>query len=144
MGLLSCCFLPTDFSIRFLDDELGNLNDPLYRAVAWQALYEGVLHKKVKGEFFLKLCIKHLPQEKNNLVVNRTLSFLKIIYSTYLDEGSRQLIQDDLERFCINMVNNKAEGKNKKSYFNTLLSMNMIRLVLRLIWYCGIRMFMKI
>ena len=116
------CFLPTDFSIRFLDDELGNLNDPLYRAVAWQALYEGVLHKKVKGEFFLKLCIKHLPQEKNNLVVNRTLSFLKIIYSTYLDEGSRQLIQDDLERFCINMVNNKAEGKNKKSYFNTLLS----------------------
>lgn len=46
------CFLPTDFSIRFLDDELGNLNDPLYRAVAWQALYEGVLHKKVKGEFF--------------------------------------------------------------------------------------------
>ena len=104
------CFLPTDFSIRFLDDELGNLNDPLYRAVAWQALYEGVLHKKVKGEFFLKLCIKHLPQEKNNLVVNRTLSFLRIIYSTYLDEGSRQLIQDDLERFCINMVNNKAEG----------------------------------
>ena len=100
------CFLPTDFSIRFLDDELGNLNDPLYRAVAWQALYEGVLHKKVKGEFFLKLCIKHLPQEMNNLVVNRTLSFLRIIYSTYLDEGSRQLIQDDLERFCINMVNN--------------------------------------
>ena len=95
---------------RFIGQLLGKL------------LYEGVLHKKVKGEFFLKLCIKHLPQEKNNLVVNRTLSFLRIIYSTYLDEGSRQLIQDDLERFCINMVNNKAEGKNKKSYFNTLLS----------------------
>ena len=43
------CFLPTDFSIRFLDDELGNLNDQLYRAVAWQALKECVLHKKVKG-----------------------------------------------------------------------------------------------
>jgi len=116
------CFLPTEYSIRFLDEELGKIGNPLYRAVGWQLLYEGVLNKKVKGEFFVKLCIKHLPAEKDNLIVNRTLSFLRSVYSTYLDEGSRQLLQDDLERFCMNMVNNKAEGKNKKSYFNTLLS----------------------
>ena len=71
------CFLPTEYSIRFLDEELGKIGNPLYRAVGWQLLYEGVLNKKVKGEFFVKLCIKHLPAEKYNRIVNRTLSFLR-------------------------------------------------------------------
>lgn len=116
------CFLPTEYMVHFLDNDLSRISDPLYRAVAWQLLYEGVLYKKVKGELFVKLCIKHLPSEKDNLIVNRTLSFLKTIYSTYLDEGGRQLLQDDLERFCMNMMRNSTEEKNRKPYFNTLLT----------------------
>lgn len=115
------CFLPTEYSVQFLSKELNQIGNPLYRAVAWQLLYEGVLNKKVKGEFFVKLCMKHLPHEKNNLVVNRTLSFLRTVYSTYLDEGGRQLLQEELERFCVNMIDNDAG--NKKSYFNTLLTL---------------------
>ena len=114
------CFLPTEFGIQFLGKELSQIDHALYRAVAWQLLYEGVLNKKVKGEFFLKLCMKHLPHEKNNLVVNRTLSFLRTVYSIYLDEGSRQLLQEELERFCLNMLD--RDSGNKKSYFNTLLA----------------------
>lgn len=114
------CFLPTDYGIQFLSTELNKMDRAFHRAVSWQLLYEGVLRKKVKAEFFVKLCMKHLPQEKNNLVVNRTLSFLRTVYSIYLDEGGRQLLQEELERFCMNMIENNTG--NKKSYFNTLLA----------------------
>lgn len=116
------CFLPTDFSVQFLDGNLSRLENPLYRAVAWQLLYEGVLHNGVKGEWFVRFCIKHLPKEENNLIVNRTLFFLRTVYSTYLDEGTRQLLQDDLERFCQSMMR-EASPQNKKLYFNTLLAL---------------------
>ena len=117
------CFLPTSFSMQFLDENLSRLEEPLYRAVAWQLLYEGVLHGKVKGEWFVRFCIKHLAKEDNNLIVNRTLSFLRVVYNTYLDEGTRQLLQDDLERFCQNMIKNTPSSMNGKSYFKTLLAL---------------------
>ena len=116
------CFLPTDFSVQFLDENLSRLEDPLYRAVAWQLLYEGVLHGEVKGEWFVRFCLKHLTKEKNNLIVNRTLFFLRTVYNTYLDEGTRQLLQDDVERFCQNMMKSSGED-NKKLYFKTLLAL---------------------
>lgn len=117
------CFLPTSYSVQFLDENLSRLQEPLYRAVAWQLLYEGVLHECVKGEWFVRFCFKHLPTEANNLIVNRTLSFLKNVYNTYLDEGTRQLLQDDLERFCVNMIKNTPNQMNRKSYFHTLLAL---------------------
>ena len=116
------CFLPTDFSVQFLDENLSRLENPLYRAVAWQLLYEGVLYKEVKGEWFVRFCIKHLAKEENNLIVNRTLYFLRTVYNIYLDEGTRQLLQDDLERFCQNMMKS-ASPQNGKLYFNTLLAL---------------------
>lgn len=117
------CFLPTTHSVEFLDDNLSRLQDPLHRAVAWQLLYEGVLHRCVKGEFFVRSCIKHLPSEKNNLIVNRALYFLRTVYNTYLDEGSRQLLQDDLERFCRAMIHDTPEPMNKDLYFKTLVAL---------------------
>ncbi|WP_294140252.1 M1 family aminopeptidase [uncultured Sanguibacteroides sp.] len=116
------CFLPTEYSIHALNEYLSELAEPLHRAVSWQLLYEGVLNKKLKGELFVRFCIKHLPAETNNLVINRTLSFLTIVYNTYLDEGSRQLLQEDLERFCMDMLSKEQTGVNKKTYFKTLLS----------------------
>ena len=115
------CFLPTEYSVRALNEYLSELPEPLYRAVSWQLLYEGVLNKKLKGELFVRFCIKHLPAETNNLVINRTLSFLTTVYNTYLDEGSRQLLQEDLERFCMDMLSKEQTGVNKKTYFKTLL-----------------------
>lgn len=117
------CFLPTSYSVQFLDENLSRLQEPVYRAVAWQLLYEGVLHGCVKGEWFVRFCLKHLSSETNNLIVNRTLSFLKTVYNTYLDEGTRQLLQDDLERFCQNMIRNTPNPMNCKSYFQTLLAL---------------------
>ena len=118
------CFLPTEYAIRFLDENLKNLGIPLWRAQAWQLLYEGVLFKKIRAEFFIRTCIKHLVPEENNLVVNQALSFLRIVYHNYLDEGSRQAIQEEVEQFCMNMATKGKVVSNRKLYWKTLLAIH--------------------
>lgn len=118
------CFLPTEYGIRFLDENLKNIKDPLLRAEAWQLLYEGVLFKKLRGEFFIRTCIKQLPEEINNLIVNRALSFLVTVYNTYLDEGARQSIQDEVENFCMKMLTKNMNFANRKPYLKTLLQIH--------------------
>lgn len=115
-------FLPSEKSIRFLHESLQKLPNPLYRAVAWQTLYNGVLFKKLKGETFIRICIKHLSVETNNLVINRTLSFLTTVYNTYLDEGGRQLLRDEVERFLVTILFKNQREINKKPFFKALLA----------------------
>ena len=116
------CFLPTEKGIRFLNENLSLMPNALHRAMGWQSLYTGVLYKKMKGESFVRACLKHLPAEKNNLIINRTLSFLTTVYTTYLDEGARQLLQDEVERFFIGILFKNEPLIDKKPYFRTLLS----------------------
>lgn len=115
-------FLPTEKGIKYLYENLNRLSDPLYRAVAWQSLYNGVLEKKLKAESFVRMCIRHLSQETDNQIITRGLSFLTTVYSTYLDEGGRQLLRDDLERFYITILFKNQPELNKKPFFRSLMS----------------------
>jgi aminopeptidase N len=116
------CFLPTETQVRFLNDNLGRLQRPLHRAVAWQGLYEGVLHGKLKGEAFIRLCMKHLASEQDNLVIHRALVFMLSVHNTYIDEGARQLLRDDLDRFFMTMLFKNQKGITKKPIFRALLA----------------------
>lgn len=115
-------FLPTESGMRFLFDQMNQLPS-LQRAIAWQTLFNGVLHKKYKAELFIRMCIKHLPNETNNLIINRTLSFFSTVFHTYLDEGSRQLLIDETERFFITILFKNQPKLHKKPFFRTLLSL---------------------
>ncbi|MDR1415213.1 MAG: hypothetical protein LBI96_05315 [Odoribacteraceae bacterium] len=114
--------LPSEPQTRFLNDNLGRLHRPLHRAVAWQQLYEGVLHDKLKGESFIRLCIKHLPNETNNRVIHQTFAFMITVHNTYIDEGARQLLRDELDRFFMTMLFKNQKEINKRNIFHALLA----------------------
>jgi aminopeptidase N len=115
-------FLPNENEIRFLNDNLGRLHPPLHRAVAWQQLYEGVLYNKLKGESFIRLCMKHLSNETNNFIIRQTLSFMIAVHNTYIDEGARQLLRDELDRFFMTMLFKNRRDIHKKPFFRALLA----------------------
>ena len=116
------CFLPNESQIRFLNDNLSRVPHPLHRAVAWQELYEGVLYNRLKGESFIRLCMKYLPAETNNLVILEALEFLVTVHNTYIDEGARQLLRGELDSFFITMLFKNQKNINKNTIFNTLLT----------------------
>jgi aminopeptidase N len=115
-------FLPAESRVRFLGDNLGRLQRPLHRAVAWQQLYEGVLYCKLKGESFIRLCMKHLPVENDNLIIHQALSFMIAVHNTYIDEGARQLLRDELDRFFMTMLFKNQREISKKPIFRALLA----------------------
>jgi aminopeptidase N len=115
-------FLPNENEIRFLNDNLCRLQSPLHRAVAWQELHEGVLFNKLKGESFIRLCMKHLSTETDNFVIRRTLSFMVNVHDIYIDEGARQLLRDELDRFFMTMLFKNRKDIHKKPFFRALLA----------------------
>jgi aminopeptidase N len=115
-------FLPNENTIHFLNDNIGRLQNPLHRAVAWQELYEGVLYNKLKGESFIRLCMKYLSTESNNFVIQKTLSFMVTAHNTYIDEGARQLLRDELDRFFMTMLFKNRKEIHKKPFFRALLA----------------------
>jgi aminopeptidase N len=116
------CFLPNEGEIRFLNDNLSRLQRPLHRGVAWQGLYEGVLYNKLKGESFIRLCMKHLALENNNFAIQQALSFMITVHNTYIDEGARQLLRDELDRFFMTMLFKNRKDIYKKPFFRALLA----------------------
>ena len=115
-------FLPAERGIEYLEENIGLIKEPLERAIGWQLLYNGVLHNKVSGESFIRTCLKHLPSEKNNLIVNRTLNFLTTIYTTYLSDNDMLSLRRETEEFFIKILSDKSRSIDKRPYFKTLLS----------------------
>ena len=120
-------FLPTERGIDYLGKNISLIPDALQRAIGWQLLYNGVLYKKIAGEDFMRSCLRHLSVEKNNLIINRVLTFLSTVYTTYLDEASRLRMESEVEQFFIATLVKDQQIKNqqnidKKPYFRTLLS----------------------
>jgi Aminopeptidase N len=115
-------FLPTERGINYLSENISLIPDALQRAMGWQLLYNGVLYKKIAGEDFVRNCLKYLPAEKNNLIINRVLTFLSTVYTTYLDEASRLRMESETEQFFVTVLSKKQQGIDKKPYLRTLLS----------------------
>jgi aminopeptidase N len=69
----------------------------LTRGSAWVTLWDAVLDDEVHADAFIDLALKALPVEKNELIVSRTLGYVRDAYWHYTAQDARERLAPRLE-----------------------------------------------
>jgi aminopeptidase N len=84
-------------SLSWLMDHLPSIDDELTRGSAWLTLWDAVLIGDARAAAFLALAIDALPVEKNELIVNRVLAYVREAYWRHTAPAARATLAGRLE-----------------------------------------------
>jgi aminopeptidase N len=76
---------------------LPAIEDPLTRGSAWVTIWDAVLDDEIHADAFIDLALKALPIEKNELIVSRTLGYVRDAYWHYTAQDARERLAPHLE-----------------------------------------------
>lgn len=105
-------------SRTYLLDHLPDLSDPLTRGIAWITLWDEVLDANISPSEFYEQVLESLPQESNELNIQRILNYLTTTYWRLLSAQQREIYAPSFESFLWNQVNNSPSTSLKSTYFN--------------------------
>ncbi len=97
--------------------ELPGIDAPLVRAVAWLSLWDGMLDGLVASRDLLELAVRALPEEADELNVERILDDVVEINWRYLGDDERQTVAPRLEETLWRGLTEATESTLKSSYF---------------------------
>jgi len=103
-----------------LRSRVHQLDDPVHRAVAWQALYEEVLDDSLEAETFLEAAISAIPQEQDELLTQQVLGLTRTIYWRFLDDSARVARAPQLEATLWRALEAAATPGRKGAYFSAI------------------------
>ncbi|PKQ60195.1 hypothetical protein BZG02_20375 [Labilibaculum filiforme] len=106
----------------FLLENMHKIEDDLVRGVAWINLYENLCEGEVSGKEFVLAAKKHLPKEKNTLILERMLSYMQSAYWLHISTGERLQIGKHLEESLWIQLNEETDRSKKSSLYSTLSS----------------------
>ena len=89
--------LPDSASARWLETNVESLDDPLTRAMAWDALWELVRQRSLAPERFLEIVEAQLPRDRDEQIVASQLGHAARAATAYLDPSSRSRALPALE-----------------------------------------------
>ena len=99
-------FVIDEDSRTFLLQRVGELSDPLARAVAWMTLWEDLLGGRLRPQVFLDAALRALPRENTEQNVQLLASYVEKAFWRFLTPDARetrsqaleQALRDSLER----------------------------------------------
>ncbi len=84
-----------------LSSQLGQLPDPLSRAVAWNAVRDLVRDGELPARSYLDLAVRHLPGETDTAITGQVLGYARwVIADRYLPRLARAAALADLAGLC--------------------------------------------
>lgn len=104
---------------QFLSTDIHKIEDELVRGIAWINLYENLREGEVKGKEFVLAAENQLAKEKNNLIMERMLSYMESAYWLYLSAEERLEIGKDLEDRLWNQLNAEKDMSKKSSLYSS-------------------------
>lgn len=109
-------------SKNYLLENMNLVQNDLTRGIAWIDLYENLREGEVNGLVFVKALQKHLSGEKNSLILERMLSYLRSSYWLDLSTDERKQINSLLEESLWLQLDTEPDPSKKSSLFSCLLS----------------------
>nr|WP_320120244.1 M1 family aminopeptidase [uncultured Marinifilum sp.] len=102
---------------HFFLNKIHKIEDDLARGIAWINLYENLREGFVNGEEFVLAIENQLSKEKNNLIMERMLSYLKSAYWLDLNKKERLKLGAHLEEsLWIQLSQEKDMGRKSSLY----------------------------
>lgn len=109
-------------STIYLLGHTASISDPLTRAASWVTLWDAVLEGAVRPQKFLALALAALPEEDEELNVQRILGYLNDAYWRYLPPADRETSAPAVEDLLWTQMEKSASGSLKAAYFNSYAS----------------------
>ncbi len=122
-GIGYAYFRLDDASRSFLLDHLPALPTPLARSTGWVTLWDAVLEGEVPPDAFVRLTLRALPREPNELNTQRILGYLQSAFWRYLAVDQRHALAADIEATLWSRIDAAPTTSMKAAYFNTLVAL---------------------
>ncbi len=115
-------FLLDTASTTYLLDHLTLISDPLTRAVSWITLWDAVLEGAVRPQTLLRLILAALPEETEELNIQRILGYMSDSYWRFSLPTDRAAIAPSLEELLWTQMEKSPTTSLKAAYFNSYVS----------------------
>ncbi|WP_372753192.1 M1 family metallopeptidase [Labilibaculum sp.] len=107
-------------SKTYLLHHIDRVKDDLQRGIAWINLYENLREGDLNPLAFVQALQTHLDGEKNNLILERMLKYLRTSYWQDLTKDERTQIGSSLEESLYLQLNTETDMSKKSSLFSCL------------------------
>ena len=111
-GDVSYCKVRLDpASLASLTSSLGQLADPLSRAVAWNAVRDLVRDGQLPARHYLGLAARHLPAETESSIAGHVIAYARwTVADRYLPPGQRGAALADITGLCRDLLSPHPAG----------------------------------
>jgi aminopeptidase N len=99
-------------SLATLKDHLGQIQDPLTRALAWSAIWDAVRDGETPATDFVTTALKGLLGENDVAVVSTTLIQLESAVESYCAEKNRETLRETLASGIEKLLDASAPGSD--------------------------------
>jgi aminopeptidase N len=96
------------------------LDDPVHRAVAWQALYEEVLDDSLEARAFLDAAIEGIGRERDELVAQQLLGLTRGVYWRFVSDSVRRAAAPAFEATLWRALDEAPTPGRKGAYFGAI------------------------
>ena len=104
---------------------VGRLNDPVHRAVAWQALQEEMLDGLLSPARLLEAALREIPREKDELVVGQIVGLLRGTFWRFLPPAARYALAPAVEAMLWRELDRAPTPGRKGTFFSALVGMSL-------------------
>ena len=97
-------------SVRWLEANIGSVQDDFLRAMLWGALWDQVRDARLEPVRFARMAIRELPRETDEQIVPVLLGRLSRAVSTYVAPADRAALLPDVERILLAGANDSTRA----------------------------------
>jgi aminopeptidase N len=97
-------FLLDEKSMAAVLDRLGSVQDDFLRALLWGSLWDSVREAELAPSSYLKLAVRHLGEERDEVTVQSITGRVRTAFNYYLSEGQRRELAAGLEQVLMDRM----------------------------------------
>jgi aminopeptidase N len=107
-------------SLSWLLQSFASIDDELTRGSAWVTLWDAMLDGEARPDAIVALALRALPRERNELNVQRVLSYLTHAYWEFTPPDERRALAPRVERVLRDGLDAAASQSLKSAWFSAL------------------------
>ena len=113
-------------SLKTLAAHLGNIADPLTRALCWAAVWDMHRDGEISSNDFIEIALAGLPGESDDAVVNITLSQMHTSVEAYCTDSERNTMRIKLADGVSALLENAAAGSDLQMLYARAFAQNAV------------------
>ena len=114
-------FLLDDVSRERVIATIGDVQNPLERALLWGSVWDAVRELQMAPVEYIQLAMERLPAESDAEITATTLGRTATAYTRYLSDAQRAALAEKLEAFEWDRLHSSATADLRITYFRSLL-----------------------